>query len=160
MKKLFIAIALFGIITYALSCSKSDSGTGSSCGGPTAVSDSVYLLAFARTYCITPTADTSWLYYQIINPGTGASPVANSKVFVRYAARLMNGTYFDSTGTAIRFPLDSVIKGWQYGLPKIKTGGQIKLLVPSSLGYGCYGAGSVVPPNAPLYFNIYLDSLQ
>lgn len=148
------------ITVYAFSCKKSGTDGGTSCNSPSAVSDSTALLTFARAHGISPVADSSWLYYQVITPGTGAAPVANSKIFVRYAARLMDGTYFDSTGTAIRFALDSLLKGWQIGLPKIRTGGQIKLLIPSSLGYGCYGAGSIVPPNAPLYFNVYLDSLQ
>jgi len=79
---------------------------------------------------------------------------------VSYGATLMNGTYFDSSAVSIRLPLDSLIKGWQIGLPKIKAGGQIKLLIPSTLAYGCNGAGNVVPSNSPVYFNIYLDSLK
>ncbi|GAC1454720.1 MAG: hypothetical protein NVSMB7_16840 [Chitinophagaceae bacterium] len=159
MKRFFFAIVVIAIIVYTWSCSKS-TVSAQTCTGPTAVSDSIRLLAFARSHGIAPIADTSWLYYQIIDPGTGASPAAASKVYVRYAARLMDGTYFDSTATAIRFALDSLIKGWQYGLPKIKAGGRIKLLVPSALGYGCAGAGGVIPPDAPLYFDIYLDSLK
>jgi FKBP-type peptidyl-prolyl cis-trans isomerase FkpA len=159
MKKLLFATACTVIVLYVLSCNKSDSNTGS-CSGPTAVSDSTALLAFAKKYGITPVADTSWLYYQVVNPGAGASPSATSKVYVRYAGRFMDGTYFDSTATTIRFALDSLIKGWRYGLPKIKPGGRVKLLVPSSLAYGCLGFPPAVPPNAPIYFDIYLDSLK
>ena len=158
MKRLIIATVCTALIIYG--CGKTTAGYISSyCAGPSAVSDSTALLAFAAKYGITPAADTSWLYYQIINPGTGAVPGGKSKIYVRYAGRFMDGTYFDSTATGRRFELDSLLQGWQYGLPKIKTGGQIKLLIPSALAYGCAGA-SGIPANAPIYFNIYLDSLK
>jgi len=158
MKKIFPAVLSVVLILYVVSCNKSSNNFGS-CTGPTPVSDSTALLAFAKKYGITPTADTSWLYYQIINPGSGANPVGTSKIYVRYAARFMDGSYFDSTATPIRFELDSLIKGWQYGLPKIKSGGRIKLLIPSAYAYGCAGALGV-PPNSPVYFDVYLDSLK
>ncbi|MEP6747142.1 MAG: FKBP-type peptidyl-prolyl cis-trans isomerase [Bacteroidota bacterium] len=159
MKRLSIVLVCAVTIIYALSCSKHEDNNAS-CSGPKAITDSTALLAYAKTNGITTTADTSWMYYQIINPGTGASPNSSSIVFVRYAARLMDGTYVDSTATATGFLLTNLIKGWQYGLPKIKAGGQIKLLVPSALAYSCNGNGSSIPPNAPIYFNIYLDSLK
>ncbi len=162
MKRIYLVIAIAAVVVYGLACNKSADGhdNNSTCTDTRAVTDSTVLLAYAKANGITPTADTSWLYYQIITPGTGASPVFNSKVYVRYAAKLMDGTYFDSSGVTLRFALDSLIKGWQYGLPKIKAGGRIKLLVPSALGYGCNGAGFAIPPNSPLYFDVYLDSLK
>ncbi len=159
MKHLLIAVFLISTIVYAVSCSKTTANEGS-CTGPKAVTDSAQLLAFAKKYIINAVADTSWLYYEIINPGAGASPSPTSKVFVRYAGRFMDGSYFDSSTVSRRFAMDSLIKGWQYGLPKIKPGGQIKLLVPSSLAYGCRGVPGAIPVNAPLYFNIYLDSVK
>ena len=41
------------------------------------------------------------------------------------------------------------------GLPLIKKGGHIKLVIPSSLAYGCSGYGTI-PPNTPLFFDINL----
>jgi FKBP-type peptidyl-prolyl cis-trans isomerase FkpA len=159
MKRLFIATAFAMTIIYALNCSKHDDNNAS-CSGPKAALDSTALLAYASTHGITPTQDTSYMYYQILTPGTGASPNASSTVYVRYAARLMDGTYVDSSATAAGFLLGNLIKGWQYGLPKIKAGGQIKLLVPSALAYSCTGNGSSIPANSPVYFNVYLDSLK
>lgn len=160
MKRIFLSAALISAIIYALSCSKANSsGNTSSCSGSLAVTDTTALLAFASQHGITTTVDTSWLYYQIIVPGSGASPGPTSKVFIRYAARFMDGSYLDSSGVSTRFAMDSLIKGLQYGLPKIKSGGEIKLLVPAALAYGCVGT-AVIPPDAPLYFNVYLDSLQ
>jgi FKBP-type peptidyl-prolyl cis-trans isomerase FkpA len=159
MKKLWASVICIAGIVYAFSCNKTSMNDGS-CSGPKAVTDSSELLAFAKKYGINPIVDTSWLYYEIINPGSGSNPSASSKVFVRYAARFMDGTYFDSSAISTRYSMDSLIKGWQYGLPKIKPGGQIKLLVPSALAYGCRGVPGAVPVNAPLYFNVYLDSLK
>lgn len=159
MKQLLISIICVAGVVYAFSCTKTDTPQAS-CSGPKAIADSGQLRAFANSHGINPVADTSWLYYEVINPGSGASPAAGSKVYVRYAARFMDGTYLDSSAVSTRYSMDSLIRGWQYGLPKIKSGGQIKLLVPSALAYGCTGVGSTIPPNAPLYFNIYLDSLK
>ena len=159
MKRILIATACMVAIVYVLSCNKSTVNEGS-CTGPKAVTDSTQLLAFARSHGIHPVADTSWLYYEIISPGSGVNPVAASTVFIHYVARLMDGTYVDSISTAKGFVLNGLIKGWQYGLPKIKSGGRIKLLIPSALGYSCTGYGSSIPPDAPLYYDVYLDSLK
>jgi FKBP-type peptidyl-prolyl cis-trans isomerase FkpA len=159
MKRMFIAMACFVAIVYAAGCGKSFDNQAS-CTGPKAYLDTPQLSAFAKKYGITPVVDTSLLYYQIIVPGSGASPTASSKVFVHYVERLMDGSYIDSTVTSTRYSMDSLIKGWQYGLPKIKSGGRIKLLLPSALGLSCLGNGGSIPANAPLYFDIYLDSLK
>jgi FKBP-type peptidyl-prolyl cis-trans isomerase FkpA len=159
MKKLLIILACAGVFIYVLSCNKSTTNSFS-CTGISAAKDSSFLLAFANRYGVNPVADTSWLYYEIIIPGSGSVPVAKSKVYVNYAGRFMDGSYFDSTKTSVHYELDSLIKGLQYGLLKIKTGGRIKLLIPSALAYGCEGVSGVVPSNAPLYFDIRLDSIK
>ncbi len=159
MKKLFIAMACTGIVLYVMSCSKSGNNSFT-CTGILPAKDSGFLLAFAKKYNVNPVPDTSWLYYEVIDPGTGAVALSNSKVYVKYAGRYMDGTYFDSTVTSVRYQLDSLIKGLQYGLVKIKSGGRIKLLIPSALAYGCEGVPGVVPSNAPLYFDIRLDSIK
>ncbi len=159
MKKAVTAFAILGICIYFISCNKANSPGYFSCTGITAVNDSSQLLAFAKDNGITPLADTSWLYYQIINQGTGAFPIGSSKITVNYIGKYMNGDSFDSTTSPATFQLDSLITGWQYGLPKIKAGGRIKLLIPSALAFGCIGSGQI-PPNSPLYFDITLVSVQ
>jgi FKBP-type peptidyl-prolyl cis-trans isomerase FkpA len=74
----------------------------------------------------------------------------------------MDGSIFDSTSnfSAKGFQLNQLIKGWQIGLPKIQTGGQIKLLVSSALAYGCSCAGTKIPSNSSVYFEIKLVSFQ
>jgi FKBP-type peptidyl-prolyl cis-trans isomerase FkpA len=159
MKKIMIILSILGILVYVISCTKTGNTAYSSCTGSPAVADSTVLLAFAKANGITPIADSSWLYYQIINQGSGASPIGTSKITINYVGTFLSGQYFDSTTAPVTFELDSLIKGWQYGLPKIQAGGRIKLLVPSALAFGCAGT-TAIPPNAPLYFDITLISVH
>jgi len=139
-----------------VSCSKPTSSGYFSCSGPSPADDSTQLLGFAKNNSITPIKDTSFLFYQILSQGTGITPVGTSKITVTYVGKLMDGTIIDSTGTTPRtFELDSLITGWQYGLKKIQAGGEIKLLIPSALAFGCNGTSGIAP-NSPLYFDVQL----
>jgi FKBP-type peptidyl-prolyl cis-trans isomerase FkpA len=156
MKKIILALIVTGSIIYIISCTKSYNSSGSySCTGTPVSGDSTVLLAFAKTDSITPTMDTSGMYYQIITQGAGIRPVGKDKITVNYVGKFMNGQTFDSSLSPITIEVDSLILGWQYGLPKIQPGGQIKLLIPSALAYGCQGSG-YIPPNTPVYFEVSL----
>ena len=151
MKRIIFIFSLSLMLTGAGSCIK-DTG----CQNKTVQSEQAAILAYAAANGITATANGSGFYYEIINPGSGPAPTLNSQVSVRYTGKLLDGTVFDSqTGAAITFPLGNTIFGWQLGLPLIQKGGTIKLIIPSSLAYGCRGQGSI-PSNAILYFEIQL----
>ena len=102
------------------------------------------------------------VYYHIITPGTGTTPTDNSPIKVEYKGRLLNGVVFDSTKTAtpVTFQaLGGLIAGWRIGLPKIKTGGKIRLIIPSGFGYGGSASGKI-PANSILDFEIDLKEIQ
>lgn len=102
----------------------------------------------------------SGLYYQIILPGSGSTVTLNTIVSVKYTGRLLNGSVFDGTTTdPATFPLANLIEGWQKGIPLIRKGGKLRLLIPSSLGYKQSGSGRI-PGNSVLDFDIELVNVQ
>jgi FKBP-type peptidyl-prolyl cis-trans isomerase FkpA len=115
------------------------------------------------------TKHPSGLYYRIMSAGTGESPVLSDTLMIHYVGRTYPaGRLFDSTTTNIdtlstRFVLASGIEGWQKGIPLIKPGGRIRLLIPSALGYQnreLQNVDSALVPNTNLDFDIRLISLK
>ena len=142
---LAISALILGILTIS-GCSKSGA------------SEQDQMIGFAKSHSINYTTDASGILYEIITPGNTTHPTATSTVTVTYVGTLMNGTQFDA-GT-IAYPLNQLIPGWGIAVPKIGVGGEIKVLIPSSLGYGSAGAGSSIPGNSPLYFDIKLTAVK
>jgi FKBP-type peptidyl-prolyl cis-trans isomerase FkpA len=104
----------------------------------------------------------SGLFYVIADSGVGTNrPTVNSTVWVYYKGYYPQGGTFDSNepGLPTRLSLNNTINGWKEGIPLIKKGGKIKLLIPSALAYGTTGRGSI-PGNSVLIFDITLDSFQ
>ena len=98
----------------------------------------------------------SGLVYTPLVEGTGAKPAATSTVKVKYKGTFPDGKVFDQSQSPITFPLNGVIKCWTEGLQLMKVGGKAKLVCPASITYGARGAGSVIPPNATLVFEVEL----
>ncbi|MBO2989378.1 FKBP-type peptidyl-prolyl cis-trans isomerase [Leucobacter tardus] len=72
--------------------------------------------------------------------GDGDAAERGSTVEVHYlGVDYESGEEFDSSwsrGETIRFPLRSLIEGWQIGIPGMRTGGRRKLIVPPAQAYG------------------------
>lgn len=101
----------------------------------------------------------SGLVYLSLKDGKGDSPAATDGVKVHYKGVLANGTEFDSSykrGQPATFPLNRVIPCWTEGVQRMKPGGKARLTCPPEIAYGSRGAGSAVPPNATLQFEVEL----
>ena len=92
-------------------------------------------------------------------------PQSGQTVDVHYTGFLLNGKVFDSSverGQPFSFELGQgrVIKGWDEGLALMQVGDKVRLIIPSSLGYGPNGAGGQIPPNATLVFDVELINVK
>ena len=110
------------------------------------------------------TTTASGLVIEDIIVGEGAEAVRGHAVLVHYTGWLMDGRKFDSSKDR-REPFEfrlggrEVIAGWDEGVAGMKIGGTRKLTIPPELGYGARGAGSAIPPNATLLFEVELLDL-
>ena len=105
----------------------------------------------------------SGLVFRSLQDGSGPSPASTDTVKVNYRGTFPDGREFDSSykrGEPIEFPLDRVIKCWTEGLQRMKVGGKAKLTCPPAIAYGERGAGSAVPPNATLVFEVELLGIK
>jgi FKBP-type peptidyl-prolyl cis-trans isomerase FkpA len=101
----------------------------------------------------------SGLVFRTMREGSGASPTAADKVTVHYRGTLTDGREFDSSykrGQPATFPLGKVIPCWTEGLQRMRVGGKAMFMCPASIAYGERGAGTVIPPNATLLFEVEL----
>ena len=105
-------------------------------------------------------------YVPLSTDTTGVRAVAGKTVAVLYSGQLMDGTVFDASSrhgnTPFSFVLGQgqVISGWDQGIALMHKGEKGVLLIPSALGYGPEGAGSDIPPNAVLRFDVELVDVK
>lgn len=103
--------------------------------------------------------------------GTGTTAVAGNTLSVNYTGWLYDanaahnhGRQFDTSidrgPFSFKLGVGQVIAGWDQGMVGMKVGGKRTLIIPSSLGYGSAGAGSAIPPNSALVFDVELLSVQ
>ncbi|MEL9426661.1 FKBP-type peptidyl-prolyl cis-trans isomerase, partial [Escherichia coli] len=88
--------------------------------------------------------------------GQGNGIGAATQVHVRYRGLLADGQVFDQSESAEWFALDSVIEGWRTALRAMPVGARWRVVIPSAQAYGHEGAGDLIPPDAPLVFEIDL----
>jgi FKBP-type peptidyl-prolyl cis-trans isomerase (trigger factor) len=99
-----------------------------------------------------------------LKPGSGAEAVHGAKVSIHYVGMLQDGTVFDSSITRnqpVSFPLGvaQALPAWDQGIIGMKVGGRRKIESPPFLAYGQSGIEGLVPPNAPVVFEIDLLSV-
>lgn len=107
---------------------------------------------------LTVQVSSSGLVYSILEPGTGDHPSASSEVLVYYKGQQVNGDVFDQrTACVSKFGLDKLIPAWKEGIPLLKRGGRMIMLVKPALGYGPSGNSNAgIGPNSVLVFEIVL----
>jgi FKBP-type peptidyl-prolyl cis-trans isomerase FkpA len=145
----FVAVLIFA------ACKKQHNG---GCVPATPSSESASIASFCLANGINATTDSNGIYYQIIDQGSGSKANMNSVITVTYSTSLLDGQMIDTTHfiTPVTLPLNQFIEGWRIAIPYIQEGGHIKMVIPSSLAYGCTGIQNLVPSNAPLYYDVFL----
>ena len=160
MKKLLFVLLLGAVVAITNGCVKGSSAN--ECTNRTPQAEEAEILAYAAAQNYNMSRHPSGMYYEVVNPGSGAIAVEDSRIYVRYVGRLTSSNaIFDQqqNHTLTGFKLNTLIPGWQIGVPMIQVGGKIRLIVPSSLAYGCRPYSSL-PGNAILFFEIELVEIQ
>lgn len=102
---------------------------------------------------------------QEIKVGTSSAGVAIGDIIVvHYIGALTDGKKFDSSyerkePITVEIGKGAVIRGFEEGVIGMKIGGKRRILIPSELGYGAKGQGSI-PPNSSLIFDIELLEIK
>lgn len=109
--------------------------------------------------------DVDQLIIEDIATGSGQEVKTGDTVVMHYTGTLLDGTKFDSSldrgqPFETQIGVGMVIDGWDQGVPGMKVGGKRKLTIPSSMGYGSRGAGTAIPPNAGLIFEVELLEIK
>jgi FKBP-type peptidyl-prolyl cis-trans isomerase len=102
-----------------------------------------------------------------LREGTGAMATSGQTAKVHYTGWLYDANAADNKGKqfdssvgrgpfSFRLGGGQVIRGWDQGVQGMKVGGQRRLVLPPEFGYGARGAGTVIPPNATLVFDVEL----
>ncbi|MBO9573098.1 MAG: FKBP-type peptidyl-prolyl cis-trans isomerase [Chitinophagaceae bacterium] len=159
-------LIIMAISVFATSCLKNDSSQQCPYAPlNTAVpqAEQNALATFIDTNHIPATRHPKGFYYNIVTPGSGTDSLGMcSNVLIDYKGSLTNGSEFDS-GENKAFAYALLIEGMQNGLSLIRSGGEIHLFVPPSLGYGVTPVKNkdsvvVIPPNSILAFDVKLKS--
>ena len=101
-------------------------------------------------------------FYELLAPGEYTTLTPGDIVEAHYAGRFLDGTEFDNSrkrGKKLRFYVGGLIEAWNLGLRRVKPGGAIRILTPSSLAYGADGltgarGDTLVPAHTVLEFVI------
>jgi FKBP-type peptidyl-prolyl cis-trans isomerase FkpA len=160
-------LSILFICCVVVSCTKSDSGLASYTV-QAAKDDKIvagYIAANGLTGVAKKVTDTSGAYYIIEQQGQGNDLYTLSTlVTVGFTCKTLIGqTLIEQTDQFHpSYTLGQTILGWQLGLPKIKKGGTIRLLLPSRYAYGPYPQPNIGidTANAILDFNIQVYNIS
>ncbi|MET1055297.1 MAG: FKBP-type peptidyl-prolyl cis-trans isomerase [Pedobacter sp.] len=122
--------------------------------------DDRLIQAFVTSKGLSMTKDPSGVWYSVSAAGSGTYPITvNSTIQTSYTGRFTDGTVFDSS-TDRTFEIAGVVAGWAKVIPgRLQKGGKIRMIIPSRLGYGKSGDGTIIPGNAILDFDVEILSV-
>lgn len=108
------------------------------------------------------------LWYKVTTPGSGTGEIIDyqSTITCVYTGKFLNDSVFDSTllqnnndaAATSSFSIQQLVTGVQEGLRGQTTGAAVSILVPSRLGYGKPGNGSI-GPDACLSFDFSVSAI-
>jgi FKBP-type peptidyl-prolyl cis-trans isomerase FkpA len=134
MKMRFVLFGLFAFTVLLISsCGKDKTGYWDQ--EEQNATDRKLIEEYAEANNLDGSFTSSGLYYVIIEQGGMARPTTSSSITVNYKGYYLDGVKLDE-GTLDDYPLSHLIQGWQEGIQYIGKGGNIKLIIPSVLGYG------------------------
>lgn len=143
-----LSVLIFGAMVFSSGCKKDDVDYD-------AIDDKI-IRDYLDTNNLVATKHESGIYYIITSEGYGAQPNVYSTVEVKYKGYLTDGTVFeDKENSAVTFTIAYTIKGWQYGIPLLKEGGEGIFFIPSNLGYGG-DEPEGIPAHSVLIFEVKL----
>ena len=118
----------------------------------------VDLAAYLQAQNITAKTTDYGLFYEIIETGTGRKPKVGDYIAIHFKAKLLDGKIFQASESEDPFVFQvgyrQVIRGWDLGIREFPLGSKGNIYIPPNLAYGQRGAGTEVPPNAALKFEV------
>lgn len=70
--------------------------------------------------------------------------------------RKFKSSYEQGKSYTFRLGVGQVIRGWDQGLVGLRVGGTRRMAVPAALAFGENGAGSAIPPNTAVIYEVEL----
>lgn len=163
-----VAITILVLFFCFTACKKSDVGSAAE-KAQAAIDDKIISDYLADNPGLAAKKiDTTGVYYIVKDPGNVNTIFTTStRITIGYTGRLLTtGQKFTESGNfSPTFVLGEVIRGWKLGIPQIKKGGSVRLLLPSRYAYGPYpqpqlgtafGLKDGLPGSAVLDFDINL----
>ena len=95
----------------------------------------------------------SGLQYQVLTPGTGASPTDDDVALVNYEGRLLDGTVFDKSQQPTPMPVAGVVPGFSEALKLMRKGAKYRIWLKPTLAYGDKSPPGI-PANSTLAFDV------
>ena len=106
-----------------------------------------------KSITVTEKTNTGLRFIRTSATTTNDSLKTGDNVSVKYNGMFLSETSFDSGTFGVVIGSNSTIAGFSEGISKLKKGEKAKIILPSTIGYGSKGSGSI-PPFTPLIFDI------